>query len=86
PNIPAFEWEQIIAGFISMMLAMMCAFTFELAFSTITFFTNSIQGLNEAKALLVTLASGSLFPLDILPRGLQIFLSLLPFKYIVYTP
>lgn len=78
--------QQLTFGAISILFAMLCAFTFEIAFGTVTFFTNSIQGLNEAKALFIALTSGSLFPLDVLPKMLKEIVSFLPFKYIVYTP
>ncbi len=70
----------------SAMLAFCAAFSFELLVSISAFYTLAQQGIHEAKALAVTLLSGALFPLELLPAPLAGVLELLPFAHFVYTP
>lgn len=71
---------------LSVLLAFGAAFFFEFLVSISAFYTLAQQGIHEAKALAVTLLSGALFPLALLPAPLASALGLLPFAHFVYTP
>lgn len=71
---------------LSLLVAFGAAFFFELLVSISAFYTLAQQGIHEAKALAVTLLSGALFPLALLPAPLADVLWLLPFAHFVHTP
>lgn len=70
----------------SALLGFTCAFFFETLVSATAFFTLSQQGIQESKGLVITLLSGALFPLSLLPEPLAVALSYTPFPYFVYSP
>ncbi len=49
------------------------------------FFLESIQGLTMFKAVVIDLATGLLIPLSFYPKGVQVVLNLLPFRYTLYS-
>lgn len=71
---------------LSVLIAFSAAFCFELLVSISVFYTLAQQGIHETKALAVTLLSGALFPLALLPAPLADVLGLLPFAHFVHTP
>lgn len=85
-GIQEYVKSQFVWFFLSLILGFTCAYFFEMLISISAFYTTGQQGIHEAKLLAVTLLSGSLFPLELLPRSLTQVINLLPFKYFVYTP
>ncbi len=76
----------VLPFLLSLLLAFLCAFFFELIISVSAFHTVAQQGVHEAKALAVMIFGGVLFPLDILPLPLKTLFGYLPFQYFVYAP
>lgn len=71
---------------LSLGLAYCCSFYFEFLVSLVAFFTTSLQGIQEAKVLLVGLASGAFFPIELLPNWVKVVALALPFQTFVYAP
>lgn len=61
-------------------------FYFNVCFGFIAFFSKNIWGSTILKQAIVSIASGSLIPLNFFPIGLKNILNVLPFSSLVYTP
>lgn len=85
-RIAIFDEFQFGWFFLSLVMGFTCSYFFEMLISISAFYTISLQGINEVKILLVSLLSGSLFPIDLFPDALIKIIQFLPFKYFVYTP
>lgn len=59
---------------------------FGLLITILTFWFEGAQGLQHFKWIVITLLSGAMFPIELLPSWLQTIISILPFKYVYAVP
>lgn len=76
----------ILAFGISIILAILINFSMNMLLSFIGFFSSEAWAPRFIFFILLSFFAGTIFPLDILPRWLFIFLNSLPFSYLIYTP
>lgn len=71
---------------ISVFSAIGINFYLNMLLSFIGFFSSEAWAPRFIFYILLTFFAGSLFPLDIFPTPIYLFLKLLPFSYLLYTP
>ncbi len=76
----------IIPFTISVLLAVCINFYLNMMLSFIGFFSSEAWAPRFIFYILLTFFAGSLFPLDIFPAPIYLFLKLLPFSYLLYSP
>ncbi|HGC7256240.1 TPA: ABC transporter permease [Streptococcus agalactiae] len=75
-----------LAYFLSLILAFLINFFFNICFGFSAFVFKNLWGSNLLKNSLVAFVSGSLIPLTFFPKIIAEFLSVLPFSSLIYTP
>lgn len=76
----------VMAYFISLILAYLINFFFNICFGFSAFIFKNLWGSNFLKNSLVAFMSGSLIPLTFFPKAISELLSVFPFSSLVYTP
>ncbi|HEX3029948.1 MAG TPA: ABC-2 family transporter protein [Clostridia bacterium] len=71
---------------VSLVMAVVIAFFLEFIIGLISFYTNSVWGLQHMKNAIATFCTGTLIPVAFFPDWLQTIILALPFKDMVYTP
>lgn len=71
---------------VSMFLAYMISFYFNVCYGFMAFFFKNLWGTTLIKETVVSFLSGAIIPLAFLPSGLAAVLNLLPFASLSYTP
>ena len=71
---------------LSMMIAYMISFYFNVCYGFMAFFFKNLWGTGLVKETLVNFLSGATIPLAFLPAGLAAVLNFLPFASLSYTP
>lgn len=72
--------------FSSLVLAMILAFTLDMAFGLIAFWLEDAAQLRWYKETLQMITSGILIPIAVMPKSAQVFANILPFRSILTTP
>ena len=80
-NIPV-----LLLAFLAVFLAMILYFFFSILLGFLGFWTPDIWGPRFLSFVLMEFFTGSLFPLDILPKPLFTLSQMLPFSYFIYFP
>lgn len=76
----------LVAFLVSTIAAICINFSLNMMLSFIGFFSSEAWAPRFIFYILLTFFAGSIFPLDILPKWLFLFLNALPFSYLLYTP
>lgn len=71
---------------LTVVLGAIIYFIISFLIGSVGFWTTEVWGVRFIFWILVSFFSGAFFPLDILPDKIYIFLSFLPFSYLVYFP
>lgn len=85
-TFPPYEPWRLSAGLAAMVLAAALQFTIAFCFGLLAFWFLEIQGFVILSYAIETCLGGSLFPLDLLPRGVFLVAQYLPFPYQMYFP
>lgn len=85
-NYLYFDFFKIILFIFSCFLALVLNFTVYLILGILTIWFEEITAFLNLWSNLTFILSGGAFPLTIVPERFYIFLSFLPFKYMVFTP
>ncbi|MEM7783996.1 MAG: ABC-2 family transporter protein [Planctomycetota bacterium] len=78
--------EVLVIYFASLILTFMLGFYLECCIGLIGFWFLEVTSLMFIYMLMNFLLSGHMFPLDLLPDSIRIFVDFLPFKYLAYFP
>lgn len=70
----------------SIIISFLIYFFISFLVGTISFFTTSIWGITMSLFAIISFLSGRLIPLDFFPDKFKLFIEILPFSSMVYTP
>lgn len=76
----------IFMFFVSLLIAFMISFTFDISMGLLAFWLEDAQELMAYRFILTQIASGILIPFALMPNWLFSLLSALPFRYIISAP
>lgn len=76
----------LLSSFVAIFLAMILYFFFSMLLGFLGFWTPDVWGPRFLSFVIMEFFTGSLFPLDILPKPLFTLSQLLPFSYFIYFP
>lgn len=77
---------QLFIFTMAIIIAICINFSINMLLSFIGFFSSETWAPRFIFYVLLSFLSGSIFPLDIMPRGVYLFLNSLPFSFLIYTP
>jgi len=80
------DWLLLLLSCISLVLGIAIYFFYSMFFSLIGFWTADIWALRFISFIFLEFFSGTLYPLDILPKPIFWVSQILPFSYCVYQP
>lgn len=85
-GVVEFDVLRFLMFLVSVSLAYLINFLFNICFGFVAFITKNLWGVNQVKNVLVGLLSGALIPLSFLPGAVENVFLLLPFASLNYTP
>ena len=85
-GVVEFDVLRFLMFLVSVSLAYLINFLFNICFGFVAFITKNLWGVNQVKNVLVGLLSGALSPLSFLPGAVENVFLLLPFASLNYTP
>lgn len=81
-----FQPSNILFFFISCSIAFCLYYLIKLLVGILAFWFTEVEWAMGFQELILLFFGGTLFPLDLLPKSMQVFASFLPFKYLFYLP
>ena len=85
-GVICFNLGYFLMYLVSMMIAYMISFYFNVCYGFMAFFFKNLWGTTLIKETVVGFLSGAIVPLAFLPQGLAAVLNFLPFASLSYTP
>lgn len=85
-NLRFFLTINFIYFLISMALAYLFIFSFNMIIALFAFYTNYVWGIRMIKVTLISFLSGALIPLSFLPKSFEYIVIYTPFSYLSYYP
>ncbi len=81
------DFLQLVATIVACCSAVVIAYLLRTLFIYVSFWTPEFTwGLTFLLLVLIEVFAGGIFPLDVLPKSLQLLLQLTPFPYLIYYP